>query len=276
MNIDSLLNLNSGIFVSLAGGSKVEGTVVEIQDEGAFLFSPKGTFDVKDGTMVKVSDGQDSALAKVMETTSRGIRMCIECYALPSDERRQDVRVYDKVYLKTTFLCHGDKKHEILGEIAEKIRGKRLIIESFIKGKYGYPGVDEMPFSRESLFNSPVLWEINRKIDLLIHMFLAEDFTELMRTTPKDVNISASGIRFITKEAYRAGDLLEVGMILPMAPLLYLHLVGDVLRVKPVTSYDSSRYAVAVRFLKMDQDTREDIVRYLFRKQREVLRKRQL
>ena len=64
-------------------------------------------------------------------------------------------------------------------------------------------------------------------------------------------------------------------MILPMTPLLYIQLIGDVLRLKPVTSTEVSRYAVAVRFLQVDHDTREDIIRYLFKRQRAVLRKRQ-
>jgi len=109
----------------------------------------------------------------------------------------------------------------------------------------------------------------------LIHMFLADDFRSLMNTSPKDVNISASGMRFISNEAYEIGDFVEIHLILPMVPLLFVRLVGEVIRQKALTSAQIKRYAVAVKYLQVDNDTRDDIIRYLFRRQREVLRKRQ-
>ena len=274
MNIDSLLNLNAGVYVHVPGGGKVPGTVAEILGEDHFLFSPGGTLDAAEGATVKISDGQDTVLARVVEITGRGIRMCIDSYASSGSERRQDVRIYDKIYFRAEFLCHRDRRAEVLPGALERIRSNKLIIDSFLKGKYGYPGADEVPYTRESPFNQAV-WEINRKLDLLIHMYLAEDFRELMKTYPRDVNISASGIRFISSEQYEKGDLLEIQLILPMVPLLFIRLVGEVIRVKPVTSYETRRNAVAVRYSQVDSESKDDIIRYLFRRQRELLRNRQ-
>jgi hypothetical protein len=273
MNIDNLLNLNAGVYAHVSGGNKVPGEVSEVLGEDFFLFSPKGSLDVSEGSLVRISDGQDSVLAKVEEITERGIRMCIESYASPGSERRQDVRIYDKIYFRSEFLCHGDRKTQVLPTTLERMRSNKLIIDSFLKGKYGYPGVDEVPYTKESPFNQAI-WEINRKLDLLIHMYLTEEFRELIKTSPRDVNISASGIRFISRDSYEKGDLLEINLILPMVPLLFVRLVGDVIRLKPVTSYETKRSAVAVRFLQMDPESKDDIIRYLFRRQRELLRKR--
>jgi hypothetical protein len=271
MKIDNLLNLNAGIQAMMSNGSRVGGKV-EVLDEDRFVFSPHHSIEVKEGQLIRLSDGQDSLIAQVEETTPQGIRMCVECYASPGDERRQDARVYDKIYLKTKFLCHADKKVETFQAAKDKIVSNKLIIDSFIRGKFGPPKLEEIPFTRESLFNNPIIWDINRKLDLLIHMYLGDDFMEIMRTPQREVNLSASGIRFITRESFQPGDLVEVSLILPMAPLLYIQLVGDVLRLKPVTSSEVSRYAVAVRFLQVENDTKEDIIRYLFKRQREVLR----
>jgi len=60
-----------------------------------------------------------------------------------------------------------------------------------------------------------------------------------------------------------------------MVPLLFVRLAGEVIRQKTLTSTKSKRFAVAVKFHQVDSDTKEDIIRYLFRRQREVLRKRQ-
>lgn len=274
MNIDSLLNLNLGVFAHTADGKKIRGEVTEILEEDFFIFSTKEHLGASEGTLIRISDGQDSVLAKVTEVSPGGFRMSIECYASPGNERRQDVRIYDKVCLHAKFLCHSDKRIEALPEAMERIRANKLIIDSFLKGKYGYTGSEEASAQRDSSLQHS-LWELNRKLDLLIHMYLAEDFMALMKTPPRDVNISASGIRFISKEPFAVGDLLEINLILPMAPLLFLRLVGDVIRIKPVTCYEVDRYAVALRFLQVDADTREDVIRYLFKRQREVLRKRQ-
>ena len=274
MNIDSLLDLQEGVYALSVAGNKVRGSVTGISGDDVFVFSPEESLGIAEGSMVKISDGQDSILAKVVEHTEDGIRMCIECYASPGNERRQDVRIYDKVYFSAKFLCNSDDKARVLPAALERIQANKLIIDSFLKGKYGYPGVDEVPYTRESPYNQ-ALWEINRKLDLLIHMYLAEDFKDLMGTSPGDVNISASGIRFITDNAFEIGDLVEVKMILPMVPLLFIRFVGNVIRMKAVTSYETPRHAATVEFVQVDPETKDDIIRYLFRRQRELLRLRQ-
>ncbi|MGD0821167.1 MAG: PilZ domain-containing protein [Desulfomonilia bacterium] len=275
MNIDSLLDLDSGLFALGPDGKKVRGKITDVIDEDVFVFVPDVVLDVKIGAIVKVTDGQDSLLAKLIERGDTGLKLSIECYLSPGHERRQDVRIYDKVYHHAKLICHAREKSRMLSSALDRICSNKLIIDSFLKGQYGYPGSDEPVFQKETTTDKG-LWEVNRKLDLLIHMFLADDFRSLMNTSPKDVNISASGMRFISNEAYEIGDFVEIHLILPMVPLLFVRLVGEVIRQKALTSAQIKRYAVAVKYLQVDNDTRDDIIRYLFRRQREVLRKRQL
>ena len=274
MNIESLLDLESPLFALGSEGRKVSGKITDSDHEDEFVFEPVAALDAAIGSIVKVSDGQDSVLAKVIELTGQGIRLCIECYMSPGNERREDFRIYDKIYHQASLLCHASEKPDKLPAAVERIRSNKLIIDSFLKGKYGYPGSDSEPYSSETPFNQSI-WEINRKLDLLIHMMLAEEFRELMKTTPTDVNISASGVRFISGTAYEIGDILEIHLILPMVPLLFIGLMGEVICQKKIKSSNFGRYAVAVKFIRVEPDTKEDIIRYLFRRQREVLRKRQ-
>ncbi|HPI92319.1 MAG TPA: PilZ domain-containing protein [Deltaproteobacteria bacterium] len=276
MNIDSLLDLASGLIASGPEGQRVKGRVSEVVDEDIFVFVPEASLDVTIGSIVKITDGLDSVVAKVIEKNDKGLKLCMECYLSPGHERRADVRIYDRVYYSAQLLCHAGEKARALPEALERIHANKLIIDSFLKGRYGYPGSDDAAYQKDTQLNQG-LWEINRKLDLLIHMFLAEDFKSLMNTVPRDVNISASGIRFISDQAFDMGDLVEIRLILPMVPLLFVRLVGEVIRQKAVTSTPQTvRFAVAVKFLKVDTETREDIIRYLFRRQREVLRKRQI
>ncbi|MEN6475757.1 MAG: PilZ domain-containing protein [Syntrophaceae bacterium] len=274
MNIDKLLDLSTSLAAFTAEGTKIDGVVEEIIGEDIFVFKPGRPIGIEAGRLLKISDGRDAILARVLELTGQGVKLLVESQIKPSDERRQDVRINDKVYLKVRLVGHALGHEQALAQTLEKIRSNKLIIDSFLKGQYGYPGADEIPYTRETP-TSQAIWELNRKLDLLIHMNLAEDFKQLMQTMPQDVNISASGMRFITDTPYDVMDILEVGMILPMVPLLFIRLAAEVLRVKTLTRKDGEHYSVVARFIEMEQESKDDIVRYLFRRQREMLRRRQ-
>lgn len=274
MNIDKLLDLCAATTAYTSEGNKVDGSVAEIIGDDIFIFKPVRPIKIDPGRLLKLSDGRDAILARVLDQTAEGLKLLVENQVKPSDERRQDVRINDKVYLKVRLIGHAQGYEQALEQTLEKIRSDKLIIDSFLKGQYGYPGADEVPYTRETPANQAI-WELNRKLDLLIHMTLAEDFKQLMQTIPLDVNISASGIRFIVDTPYDVMDILEVGMILPMVPLLFIRLAAEVLRIKTLPHKDRERYSIVARFIEIDQESKDDIIRYLFRRQREMLRRRQ-
>lgn len=274
MNIDKLLDLRAGLAAFTAEGNKIDGAVEEIMGEDIFIFKPVRSIAIEPGRLLKISDGRDAVLARVIEHAGNGVKLLVESQVKPSDERRQDVRINDKIYLRVRLVGHALGHEQALAQTLEKIRANKLLIDSFLKGLYGYPGADEIPYTRETPMNQAI-WELNRKLDLLIHMNLAEDFKQLMQTVPHDVNISASGIRFIADTPFDVMDILEMGMILPMVPLLFIRLAAEVIRIKTLTHKGRECFSVVARFIEMDQESKDDIVRYLFRRQREMLRRRQ-
>jgi len=272
MNIDKILDIHSELTLHAEDGTVLKGRISEIADD-SFLFTPKNNMDISPDEFVKVSDGYDACHAKVLEKVKNGLKLRIDSNINPEEEKRQNVRIYDKIYYTAKFIAHTSDKGTATSEALLRVRSNRLIIDSFLKGKYGFPGLDETPHTSEPPFNQ-ALWEVNRKLDLLIHMFLADDFMPLMKAAPKDVNISASGMKFISETQYEEGDLIEINMILPMMPLLFIRVLGEVLRTKGLASFDDEKrdYAVAARFIQLDPESREDIIRYLFKRQREILR----
>ncbi|MEA3222226.1 MAG: PilZ domain-containing protein [Thermodesulfobacteriota bacterium] len=274
MNINMLLDISSDLFLYTPDEVKTKGMITDISGDKAFMFKPEGDTRFPSGSLVKISDGNDSCLARVVEDTGHGLKMELDSYVSPDKERRRYVRVYDKIYYKVRFLAHASDKDNAIDDALTRIRGNRLITESFLEGKYGYPGLDETPYTNEIPFNQ-ALWEVNRKLDLLIHMFLTADFSELMKSAPKDVNISASGIRFISDTPFEGGDLAEVDMILPMTPLLFMKFVAEVIRVKEVAKGATKHHAVSAQFILMEPQDKDEIIRYIFKRQREILRSRQ-
>ncbi|MEA2101727.1 MAG: PilZ domain-containing protein [Thermodesulfobacteriota bacterium] len=273
MKIDSILDLKTGIRAMSPKGDKIGGRIRPLTGEDFFIFEPETPLEIKEGSLLRISDGEDSVLAVFVEDMDNGMKMSVESYVSPGTERREDVRIYDNIYYLARFLCHAEDASAMLPEARREIRSQQLIIDSFLKGKYGPSGAKDVPYTRESPFNQS-LWEINRKLDLLIHMTLSNDFRLLMEDKPREVNISASGIKFVSETPFDPGDMVDIAMILPMIPLLYMRFVGGVIRTKPITLNDNKCYSVAVRFEEISPDNRDDIIRYLFRRQRELLRKR--
>jgi len=118
---------------------------------------------------------------------------------------------------------------------------------------------------------------IHRKLDFIIK-FLGKSAQEedIFNKKPVEVNISGSGLKFICDEALSRNDLLDIKMVLPVSSGIIIDLVGQVTRSTPVADTSSENAKglreVAARFVAVNEDDREFIIRYVFRRQRELLR----
>lgn len=108
---------------------------------------------------------------------------------------------------------------------------------------------------------------LNSKLDTLLNMltFQREGLASLPFTP---VNISAAGLGFISKQWYNKGDVLEMRMMLPMMPPVALYVYGDVVKVEKQVNV----YNIAVKFIEMDDEIKDEIVKFVFKRQREMLR----
>lgn len=112
---------------------------------------------------------------------------------------------------------------------------------------------------------------INEKLDLIIRLLRAQ--ADGFQSLPyKAVNISGSGISFSVHEELRVGDVMEIKMVLSCYNFhpLYLCVYAEVVRVERQTS----GYVIAARYVKMDNKIRDEIVRFVFEREREILRER--
>lgn len=93
----------------------------------------------------------------------------------------------------------------------------------------------------------------------------------LARAENKRINISATGIRFITTEPLKAGDYVDLRLLLPTEPP-----TGIVTRTRVVRADDlgQGRVDVALDFADMDAGVQDLIVRYAMDRQRELVKDR--
>jgi hypothetical protein len=113
------------------------------------------------------------------------------------------------------------------------------------------------------------LIDINLKLNLIISTMSSGEKKNILTRMPIEVNLSEGGIGFITTEEVCDGDLLEVEMILPVFPIAVIKAIGKAVRVTPLQQGGNN---IGVQYINIQDEDRDKIVHYLFKKQREWLR----
>lgn len=142
---------------------------------------------------------------------------------------------------------------------------RSCIISGFIDGT----NLEEPP--DDSI--NPHLWKMLVNIQgLLTHVLdqMAVRDAGLNRAEGRQVNISASGIKFRTGEKMEERDLVELKFLLPTTPPVGVLLYGHVVRVTPT---DEGDYETAVHFAGVEENVREEIINYTLMRQRDMIRK---
>jgi hypothetical protein len=175
----------------------------------------------------------------------------------PDDERRyRSLREYSRV---EAFLPVRIRR--VLGEERQTARS-RIVIESALTEHPQMPELDD-----EQL--SACLQILSAKLDSIIRLlaFPSNSHKELHFEM---VNISAGGLSTLSGEGYEVDDFVETRLMLPTAPFMIFYVYGNVVKCEPACE----KYEVCVGFTEIDDDIREQIAKYVFHRQREVLRKK--
>jgi c-di-GMP-binding flagellar brake protein YcgR len=109
---------------------------------------------------------------------------------------------------------------------------------------------------------------IHQKLDVILE-YLCLDKLGFTEMGYYEVDISAGGMRIVTSEQFEEGDNVEVRLVLPTAPPLYLICYGIIKRCANCTL----RSEVALEFVNMSEDVRSLIMKYVMQKQRQEIRR---
>lgn len=112
------------------------------------------------------------------------------------------------------------------------------------------------------------LQSIHQKLDAILEYVCLDKFG-FTNLEYKEVDISAGGLRVKTTEFFEEGDILEIKMILPTAPPLYLICYGRVKRCSNCIEQNE----VALEFVSISEDIRSLIMKYVLQRQRQDIRR---
>ncbi|MDD5722875.1 MAG: PilZ domain-containing protein [Syntrophales bacterium] len=176
----------------------------------------------------------------------------IEIRALQGD-KRFNTRVEDTLTIDYAKIPHID--HENTRKIFRDIFGE------FIK----VPEIEDenLQLLYELLYQTSL--QVNRVLDIL-----KKQEVKKYKTVEDKVNISGSGIRFIADQEFLLNDTIALRIFLPLASQVCVYVLGKV--TFSAQSETEGRYNIAARFVDIPETDREAIIKYVFKRQRDVLR----
>jgi hypothetical protein len=145
---------------------------------------------------------------------------------------------------------------------------ERLSIRSHVSGETILAEFKSLPDPDNQLI-AEWLQTINAKLNSIIRMMTIqhEGFNNL---TIRKINIGGGGMSFSTGQSFQPGDVLELKMMLTMQRPLALFLYGEVVEV----SKRNPEYDTSVQFIAIDDFIRDEVVRFVFEREREILREK--
>ncbi|HBG46174.1 MAG TPA: hypothetical protein DDW94_04200 [Deltaproteobacteria bacterium] len=126
-----------------------------------------------------------------------------------------------------------------------------------------FDDIEPKPEENPKLYE--LLFDINQKLNILLNEISEKNGFNL--PVAREVNISGGGLRFIAKDRFEAGARLMLKTFLPT----YAHVIRltcEVVRCEPAVG----GYEVAVMYAGLDETTRDKIIKYIFARQRKLLR----
>ena len=110
---------------------------------------------------------------------------------------------------------------------------------------------------------------INRKLDLILNTLGAQKLG--FNSLPvQQINISGGGLSFHSQEPFTRGDIVEVMMVLSSGTSVALYVYGDVVAV----DRRDELFEIGVKYAAMDDEIREEICKFVFHRERQIIREK--
>jgi len=184
--------------------------------------------------------------------------------------RRKYFRINDSLPLRYTLIEKvGDKTK--FDRIKDESNFNRILLMPEEK-KYedSLTGTDEVDSSIINLFS-----DIDRKLNLVINLLIrGDELIKLIKQKPIVVNINASGMRFACEENFAKGNILKLEMVIPTSPFSIIEFLSEVVWISKSRKISTPKtvYNIGVKFIEIDETCRDEIISYILKRQRNLLR----
>ncbi len=193
-------------------------------------------------------------------------------------DQREYVRV--EAYLPIKYKILDESEYEEARKRCKKLKGESYSesVASLLSGLNLEKLQDPDPIDAEGIEPgmARVLTEIDRKLNLLLRLMVENRLTDIEQDLCHEVNLSGGGLRLTLPHQLSPGAKIGLEITLPIFPPIPLFTIAEVIRVAPseTAKESSTLFETALKFIEIDEDDREMIIRYVFKRQRHTLRNR--
>jgi hypothetical protein len=191
------------------------------------------------------------------------------CYNIIESKDFPEVKatkVYDRKHTRVDDILKVDYK-KVLQENYKKYRDTPKFIYNSIFGEpFKAPEIEEVDL--RLLYE--LIYQANLKMDRILDILEGGRTEKYAVSKNENVNISGAGMRFIADQAFSIGDIIALRIFLPLAIQTQIDVLGEVKKVSE--SERKGKYCIIVKFIELSEDDREMIIKYVFKRQREILR----
>lgn len=110
---------------------------------------------------------------------------------------------------------------------------------------------------------------LNAKLDTIVRLMTLQR-EGYFGLSYKAVNISGSGMNFCVSDALSLGDILEIKIMLTLHKPIALCIYGEVMKIEEIDGHCK----IAVRYIHMDDFVRDEIIHFVFEREREIIREK--
>ena len=194
-----------------------------------------------------------------------------------SSENRKSARIADSFTINYKIIPQNEFEKKapfyIDRRTSNRPAGKRYDVDAF--------PLDWSSLESEVDYN-PFLARIFSYLDKKIDMVLYKQEEILKHFTPRDkphetdktgecIDISASGISMLIPEELKKETILELSIEPLIYPPFRIIALGEVTRVNLTRNKEKSGYVVSTTFAAINEDDREELIKYIFKRQRELI-----
>ncbi|TLS68963.1 PilZ domain-containing protein [Mariprofundus erugo] len=178
------------------------------------------------------------------------------------DNGRQDFRIDDMIPVSDEKLT---QRQFDLYKTKVGVRSRQNSMLQQMVGKDVFAGQDHLGMNPDV---AVVLESLDAKLNYLIGVNMLNDASHSdMQERP--VNLSVTGISFVSDESYEVGDFVKVNLMLPSFPPSIMDLVGTIVRA---TKMKDGRTRIGTRFYYRCDDEEDTVAKYVYRRHREAIR----
>ncbi len=175
------------------------------------------------------------------------------------------VRVNERQHARVDGVLKVDYANIPETNTQKYLNTPQLIFNKIFGESYRVPEVEDV--TPRILYE--LLYQVNMKMDRILEILEKEHARDYF-SADETVNISAAGMRFVSSQEMQLGRIIALRIILPLATLTTINTLGKVVTISD--SESEKKYVVSVKFINITEDDKAMITKYVFKRQRELLR----